>query len=67
MFEVRDFGEGIAPEQLPVIFEPFKTTRVHGTGLGLAVARRVVELHDGIITAENPPDGGALFRVVIPA
>ncbi len=67
LVEIRDYGDGVPPEQLATIFEPFKTTRVRGTGLGLAVARRVVELHDGIITAENHPEGGAVFRVVIPA
>jgi two-component system, NtrC family, sensor histidine kinase HydH len=63
---VRDHGEGIAPGDEERIFEPFTTRRAQGTGLGLAVARRIVELHDGVITARNHPDGGAEFRLWIP-
>ena len=67
VFTVRDFGEGIAPGDEQKIFSPFYTTRTTGTGLGLAVALRVVELHGGTITAGNHPDGGAVFRIAIPA
>jgi two-component system sensor histidine kinase HydH len=63
---VRDFGSGIAPGDEKRIFSPFYTTRTTGTGLGLAVALRVVELHGGTITAGNHPDGGAVFRIAIP-
>ncbi len=66
VYEVRDRGEGIPAGQEEAIFEPFQTTRVRGTGLGLAVARRVVELHGGVITAAQHPAGGAVFRVVLP-
>jgi len=65
-YEVRDFGAGIPENQLRAIFEPFHTTRTRGTGLGLAVSRRIVELHGGHIAAQNHPGGGALFRVFIP-
>jgi signal transduction histidine kinase len=64
---VRDFGSGIAPGDEKRIFSPFYTTRTNGTGLGLAVALRVVELHGGTITAGNHPDGGAVFRIAVPA
>jgi two-component system, NtrC family, sensor histidine kinase HydH len=67
VFQVRDHGPGIPPEERARIFEPFYTTRTNGTGLGLSVARRVVELHGGTLTAENAPEGGALFRIVLPA
>lgn len=60
---VRDRGEGIAAGAEAEIFEPFVTTRVRGTGLGLAVARRVVEQHGGTLTGANHPDGGALFTL----
>ncbi len=63
---VTDRGEGLPPGGEERIFEPFHTTRVRGTGLGLAVARRLVELHGGTITARNRPGGGAELRVVLP-
>jgi two-component system, NtrC family, sensor histidine kinase HydH len=59
--EVRDHGPGLPKDTQ--IFEPFVTTRTKGTGLGLAVARRIAEQHDGSLTGENHPDGGALFRL----
>lgn len=66
VYRVRDHGDGIPRAERERIFEPFHTTRTRGTGLGLAVARRIVELHGGTIEASDHPDGGALFRVTIP-
>jgi two-component system sensor histidine kinase HydH len=66
VFTVRDFGGGIPAGDERRIFSPFYTTRTSGTGLGLAVALRVVELHGGTIVAANHPDGGALFRITLP-
>ncbi len=66
VYEVRDHGPGIADDERARIFEPFHTTRVRGTGLGLAVARRVVELHGGRIVVRNHPEGGAVFEVRLP-
>ncbi len=63
---VRDRGDGIAPGDEERIFEPFFTKHTRGTGLGLAVARRVVELHGGTLTAGNLAEGGAELRVSIP-
>ncbi|MDE3216449.1 MAG: two-component sensor histidine kinase, partial [Gemmatimonadota bacterium] len=63
---VRDFGPGIAPGDEERIFAPFYTTRATGTGLGLAVAQRVAQLHGGTITAANHPGGGAVFRLTVP-
>jgi two-component system sensor histidine kinase HydH len=65
--EVRDRGAGLDAGREDAIFEPFHTTKVHGTGLGLAVARRIVELHGGKIAARNHPAGGAIFDLSIPA
>jgi two-component system, NtrC family, sensor histidine kinase HydH len=67
VYEVRDFGPGLAPDTASRIFDPFFTTRTNGTGLGLAVARRAAELHGGSVTARNHEQGGALFRIEIPA
>ncbi|MCB9596936.1 MAG: two-component sensor histidine kinase [Sandaracinaceae bacterium] len=64
--EVRDRGPGIPEEMLDRIFEAFETTRTRGTGLGLAVARRVVEGHGGTIAASNHPDGGAVMTLRVP-
>ncbi|MFO7262262.1 MAG: ATP-binding protein [bacterium] len=64
---VRDFGPGLPAQDRDRIFDPFFTTRTNGTGLGLPVARRIVELHGGRITAEDAPDGGAVFSVRLPA
>jgi two-component system sensor histidine kinase HydH len=66
VFTVRDFGAGIAAGDEKRLFSPFFTRRTTGTGLGLAVALRVVELHGGTITAGNHPGGGAVFRIAIP-
>ena len=62
---VRDHGPGIEPGVLEKIFNPFFTTKDTGTGLGLAIVHRVVEAHDGTITATNAEGGGAKFEVRI--
>ena len=64
---VEDSGSGISAEVLPQLFEPFFTTRIDGTGLGLANARKIIDEHDGYIRAENRPQGGAQFTVHLPA
>ena len=65
---VSDDGPGIATEDLPRVFDRFFTTRGdrRGTGLGLALARAVVEAHGGTIRAQPGPDGGACFVVRLP-
>jgi two-component system sensor histidine kinase HydH len=63
---IRDHGEGLPRGQESRIFDPFYTKRSSGTGLGLAVARRVIELHGGRLTAANHPEGGAIFRIELP-
>jgi len=66
VFEVRDHGPGVPDDQRERIFDPFHTTRTRGTGLGLAVSRRIVELHGGTIEVLDAEGGGACFRVTLP-
>lgn len=63
---IRDFGSGLPSGKEDRLFDPFFTTRASGTGLGLAVARRIVELHQGELSAANHPEGGAMFQVLLP-
>ncbi|MDX9786221.1 MAG: ATP-binding protein [Desulfobacterales bacterium] len=64
--EISDSGEGISPDKLHKVFEPFYTDRATGTGLGLAFTRQVVTAHRGIVMADNAATGGAVFRMEIP-
>lgn len=64
--QVRDRGPGIAPEDLPHVFEPFFSRRAGGTGLGLALAQRIVEEHRGSMVLSNAPGGGALADIIFP-
>mgnify|MGYP005847017305 FL=1 len=63
-----DTGVGIPPEDMPRIFEPFFTTKAEGqgTGLGLAVARRIVDLHNGRLDVQSTPGLGTTFTILFP-
>ncbi len=63
---VTDCGEGIGPEHVPHLFESFFTTKRGGMGLGLSLARSIVQSHRGRIWAENNADGGATFHFTVP-
>ncbi len=65
---VRDDGSGIPPEVMPKIFEPFVTTKEngHGTGLGLAVSRGIVERHSGKISVESEVGKGTTVTITLP-
>ncbi|MBQ6519255.1 MAG: HAMP domain-containing histidine kinase [Anaerolineaceae bacterium] len=66
-FEVRDFGKGIDPEELPHIWEKYYTSRQRGnkgvSGLGLAIVKQIAALHQAEISAESEPGKGTLFRL----
>jgi two-component system, NtrC family, sensor kinase len=66
--DVKDTGEGIDPENLPRIFDPFYTTKEvgRGTGLGLSVTYGIIEKHGGHIEAHSKMDEGATFSITLP-
>jgi two-component system sensor kinase FixL len=63
---VRDGGIGLTSDKLDRIFEPFFTTKKEGLGLGLSISRSIVEAHGGHLWAENNPDHGVTFHLVLP-
>lgn len=65
--EIEDTGEGIDPGIRSRLFEPFFTTRSHGTGLGLALCREIIIQHDGQIELESAEPHGTLCRVTLPS
>lgn len=64
--DIADRGPGVPLADRARIFEPFHTTKATGTGLGLAVARRIIEAHRGTIAVGDAPGGGAVFHIEIP-
>ena len=63
---VSDSGPGIPQDERKQIFEPFFTTKPQGMGMGLSIARTIIEAHHGQLSAENHTAGGATFRVRLP-
>jgi PAS domain S-box-containing protein len=63
---VEDTGPGVASGSESQVFEPFHTTKPTGMGMGLAIARSIVEAHGGTIRAWNRPEGGAVFMFALP-
>ena len=63
---VSDRGPGVAEEQLNEIFQPFYTSKAEGMGMGLSIARTIIEAHNGQIWAKNRDHGGASFKVKLP-
>lgn len=64
--EIVDSGPGILTEKLGEVFEPFYTTKPNGMGMGLSIARTIVEVHNGKIVARNQAVHGACFRITLP-
>jgi signal transduction histidine kinase len=64
---VSDSGHGIPRDLLPHIFESFFTTKKEGMGLGLSIAKSIIERHNGRIAVESNPLSGAVFRIELPA
>ena len=70
---VVDEGAGLSTSEIPRLFEPFyrgqraSEAQIPGSGLGLALVKRIVESHGGRVSAGNRPEGGALFTIQIPA
>jgi signal transduction histidine kinase len=66
VISISDSGPGIPPNRLNEVFDPFFTTKQQGMGIGLSIARTIVQAHKGRIWAENVASGGAVFRLSLP-
>jgi C4-dicarboxylate-specific signal transduction histidine kinase len=66
LITVTDTGIGLSPDLLGNLFEPFRTTKENGTGLGLPICRTIVEAHGGRLWAEQSTDSGAVLKMSIP-
>jgi signal transduction histidine kinase len=63
---IEDTGIGIAPEHLSRIFDLYFTTKERGTGIGLSMVYRIIQMHDGEIEVQSTPGRGTTFRVLLP-
>jgi signal transduction histidine kinase len=63
---ISDTGPGIPPDTLKEVFAPLFSTKKEGMGMGLSIARTIIETHGGQIWAENVPGGGAVFHIRLP-
>jgi two-component system sensor kinase FixL len=63
---VCDSGSGFSDGAVDRLFEPFFSTKAEGTGMGLAIARSLIEAHNGTLSGENGPGGGARFTICLP-
>jgi two-component system NtrC family sensor kinase len=63
---VQDTGVGIPPEHLSRIFDLYFTTKERGTGIGLSMVYRIIQMHDGEVEVQSTPGRGTTFRVLLP-
>jgi PAS domain S-box-containing protein len=66
VIRVKDTGHGIPPEIQAKLFEPFYTTKAHGTGLGLATSQQIIFEHNGHLVVESKPGKGSTFSILLP-
>ena len=62
---VSDTGTGVPADVIGTLFTPFVTTKSHGLGIGLTIARTIVDAHDGTLDAHNNPEAGATFAITL--
>jgi signal transduction histidine kinase len=67
LIEVRDNGRGIPRDRLPQLFTAVRSSSTGGMGIGLSLCRTIVEAHGGAIWAQNNPEGGASFFILLPS
>ena len=63
VIQISDTGSGIAPDKLPKIFDAYYSSRLQGSGLGLATAKKIVEAHNGKISVDSEPGKGTSFTI----
>jgi signal transduction histidine kinase len=64
--DVVDTGKGISPENLAKIFDLYFTTKKKGSGIGLSMVYRIIQLHDGEVEVSSTPGSGTQFRIFLP-
>ncbi len=63
---ITDTGEGMSPDVVDKIFEPYFTTKAKGTGLGLAICQGIIHDHGGVILVDSTPGQGTTFTIQLP-
>lgn len=66
IIDVRDSGPGIAQEDLPYLWDPFFTTKADRVGMSLAITKRILSEHEGLVEVESPPEGGTRVTITLP-